>query len=759
MAAPELETGRDLGGRFRLERLLADRGEVQVWLASSPGEGQLLALKCVDLTHPNGTAIAARQRHAAEVTALLEPGMVATCADPTEIDGWSVTPMAFMAGGDLSQFRGRPWAAWCSHLERLVRLLGQVHAAGRVHGDLKPGNVLIDGNGSVRLADFEFSVAFGARHSGGTPGRQSPQQLRGEPASAADDLYALGVLLYELLTAYPPFYPDPTPERVLHEPVPPPVPRQPAPERLRRLALRLLAKSPGERPTDAALVLRELELAVSEHEDAADPIRPVFAHAGPGQRAAGPSPPQGTRWWAAASISVVFLLTATLYWLPDWAEQRARQTAAQAAAEAASQAEAARRSAAQAAASSEARKAAEAAREDHASIKARLDAQPSALWAATLLAEARERAAAAVTAMDLGKFDQAKEDWLAATQALGAVEAGRDEALAAALNEGAAALSRGDAVAASRAFDLAAAIDPADPAVVRGLARAASLDAVFARLDEAAREESAGRNREALTAYREALRLDAEAPGAEEAIRRINDRQLGDRYSSTMAAGLEALADGRLESAREQLERAASLRPGADEPAAALQQLASLEIDRQLQAAVRAAESAEREEDWAGANGKWREASALQPSLAAAEAGSRRSAARVALDGRLNALLGDPERLWTPAGRSEASRVLAEAARAPAPRQKLAALALELSQRLELAERPVRVILRSDGLTEVVVHRVGRLGAFQSREVEVVPGRYAVVGTRPGYRDVRVQLEVRPGEGTDPLTVRCEEPI
>lgn len=720
-------------------------------------DGDTRALKCVALAHPAGPAIALRQRRAAEVAALLGPEVAAACAEPIELDGWSVMPMAYLAGGDLSQFRGRPWQAWNAHFEGLVRLLGHVHDAGRVHGDLKPGNVLIDASGAVRLADFELSAPMGARLDGGTPGRQSPQRLRGEPASAADDLYALGTVLYELLTAYPPFYPDPRPERVLHEPVAPPVPRQPAPERVRRLALRLLAKSPEDRPAGIAVVLNELQRAASEHEDQPEPIRPAFAPAA--KAPAGAAPRRPARWWAAGSLALVALVTAAVYWLPDWAERRAATTAAEAAAAAASQAEAARQLAAETAARTQARQAAEVARTAHAEAKARLDAQPSALWAAALLAEARERAAAAVTAMDLGEFERARESWMAASQTLAAVEAGRDAALAEALAAGADALSRGDTLAASRAFDLAAAIDPGSPAVARGQARVATLDEVFARLDEGARETAEGRFRPALAAYQEALRLDAEAPGAEAAIRRIREREAGDRFAMAMAAGLEALADGRLESARDQLERAASLRPDAAEPGAALQQLNSLELDRRLQAAVLAAGGAEREEDWAEAQRRWQEAVTLQPSLEAAREGVRRSDLRRALADRFDALLGDPERLWTPAGRSEAVKLLAEAGKAPAPSRRLAALAADLSEKLDAAERPIRVTLQSDGLTDVVVYRVGRLGAFQSREVEVVPGRYSVVGTRSGFRDVRVELEVRPGEGVSPLVVRCEEPI
>jgi hypothetical protein len=105
--------------------------------------------------------------------------------------------------------------------------------------------------GRARLADFGLATLAGRVARGGSPYNASPQQLRGEPAAAADDIYAFGALLYELLCGHPPWYPDVTPDRVLHEPVPPLVPRHPAPERLRQLALRLLAKSPEQRPASA----------------------------------------------------------------------------------------------------------------------------------------------------------------------------------------------------------------------------------------------------------------------------------------------------------------------------------------------------------------------------------------------------------------------------------------------------------------------------------------------------------------------------
>ena len=71
----------------------------------------------------------------------------------------------------------------------------------------------------------------------------------------------------------------------------------------------------------------------------------------------------------------------------------------------------------------------------------------------------------------------------------------------------------------------------------------------------------------------------------------------------------------------------------------------------------------------------------------------------------------------------------------------------------------MRLRLESDGLTEVVIYRVGQYGAFSTRDVELLPGRYTVVGTRDGYRDVRREVVLPPGAPPSPVTVRCEEPI
>jgi len=75
------------------------------------------------------------------------------------------------------------------------------------------------------------------------------------------------------------------------------------------------------------------------------------------------------------------------------------------------------------------------------------------------------------------------------------------------------------------------------------------------------------------------------------------------------------------------------------------------------------------------------------------------------------------------------------------------------------AETPQRVALTSDNLTDITLYRVGRLGTFERKEVELLPGRYTAVGQRPGYRDVRREISLLPGREAPTVSIRCEEPI
>ena len=103
--------------------------------------------------------------------------------------------------------------------------------------------------------------------------------------------------------------------------------------------------------------------------------------------------------------------------------------------------------------------------------------------------------------------------------------------------------------------------------------------------------------------------------------------------------------------------------------------------------------------------------------------------------------------------------LVATAATTGNPRERLAASARELERLAQAAERPVRLRLESDGQTQIAIYRVGQYGSFARRDVELLPGRYTVVGTRTGYRDVRLEVVLPPGAEPAAVVVHCEEPI
>ena len=759
----DLTPGQVLGDRFALVRRVSEGRAAEVWLAEDREEERRVALKVFEARLLDAPGAEARLRAEVDVARQLPFELVVPVLGLHCIDGLVVLGMDYLPGGDLGQFRGRSFQVFVPALDRVAEALAAAHERGLVHRDLKCANVLLDADGRARLADFGLATWTGAVQRGGSPYNMSPQQLRGEAASPADDLYAFGAMLFELLSGHPPYYPEITTERVLHEPVPPLIPRLPAPERLRELALRLLAKSPADRPASMQQVRRQLAEALREPAEDRPPEpsrpsreRPARPPATAGRpRGSGISRSMGT----AAVVALVVVALGVFLWLPDYVERRRDATGDDAVAAALADAERLKSEEQDRVASAQARAAAEQARQGFEQTLATVEARRAATWATAELATARGRGAEASRSFDLGRYAEAAAAWEDATQAVDAIDGRRPEALAAAIEAGRQALARGQSAAAAEAFGLALAIEPGDAAAEAGLRRTQTLDEVLAAVDEGGREERAGRYAEALAAYRRALTVDAEAPGAREGIDRVTRRQSDDAFAAVVSRGMAALAAGRGEEARAAFERAGAMRPGSPEVRDALAQLERDDRAATLRALTERAEAAERAERWPEAREAWSEALSLEPTLAPAQAGLDRVVPRVGLDERMDKLFDEPERLWQPAGRSEAESLLAAAATAPPPRQLLARRAASLAEMLRAAQTPVRVSLESDGVTEVVIYRVGRMGSFLNQQVELMPGRYAVVGSRPGYRDVREEVVVRPGAAPDPVVVRCEEPI
>src|ERR1700746_2752495 len=142
--------------------------------------------------------------------------------------------MELATGGDLRRLRGASYTAIVPVLIEVAQALEHAHEQGVIHRDLKPGNVLFDARGRVKLGDFGVSgrapdPGTDAMIRGLSPFTASPEQLRGEAPTPADDIYGLGALAYELLSGYPPYYPHFDIRRAQEEPVPKLVPTRQIP--------------------------------------------------------------------------------------------------------------------------------------------------------------------------------------------------------------------------------------------------------------------------------------------------------------------------------------------------------------------------------------------------------------------------------------------------------------------------------------------------------------------------------------------------
>ncbi|RLL66412.1 PASTA domain-containing protein [Streptomyces sp. Z26] len=267
--------GQVLDGRYRVEARIAVGGMATVYRAVDTRLDRVLALKVM---HPSLAVdelfVDRFIREAKSAARLAHPNVVAVFDQGTD-GGYVYLAMEYVAGRtlrDLLRERGalRPRAAF-DVLEPMLSALGAAHHAGLVHRDMKPENVLIGDDGSVKVADFGLVRTVDGQTSSstgqlmGTISYLAPEQIEDGVSDPRSDLYACGVLLYEMLTGAKPHSPG-TPAAVLyqhlHEGIPAPSGLVPglAPQ-LDELVARTTARAPADRPDDALALLAEVRTA------------------------------------------------------------------------------------------------------------------------------------------------------------------------------------------------------------------------------------------------------------------------------------------------------------------------------------------------------------------------------------------------------------------------------------------------------------------------------------------------------------------
>ncbi len=329
----------------------------------------------------------------------------------------------------------------------------------------------------------------------------------------------------------------------------------------------------------------------------------------------------------------------------------------------------------------------------------------------------------------------------------------------AALQAGAAALDAGNATLASEQYSIVLEIEPENAAARRGFERAARLPEVLRLTRDGEVLERDGALEDAASAYREALAIDAEWAPARSALTSIEVRLQNRSFDTLMSQAFSALAQDDFDEALDQFDAALALRPSSEEAMAGKLQAEQGQRLDQIALIEARAIVAEATERWPRAIEFYESALETDATLVFALEGLERSRRRGDLDSKLAYLLENPGLLFDDTVLADAQTLLAEAQSVDEAGPRLTEQSTELARLLRLASTPIAIELQSDELTEVTVYRVGELGTFAQRTLELRPGTYTAIGSRDGFRDVRETFTILPGRPVEPVRVECSEPI
>jgi serine/threonine protein kinase len=251
-------------GRYEVVREIGRGGIAVVYLANQPGLDRQVALKELSAVHAHDPAFADRFLREAKIAGSLNHRNIVAVYDYFEIDGVPYIAMEYLANGSLRSHMGDglDLAQMGVVMDALLDALDHAGRNGVVHRDVKPENLLLGADETIKVGDFGVAKAlFAASDTNatvtgmtvGTPAYMAPEQAVGKNVGSPSDLYAAGVVAYELLTGQTPFDDAETPVAMLYRhvhdaPTPPTALRPDLNPLLERWVMDLLAKLPEQRP-------------------------------------------------------------------------------------------------------------------------------------------------------------------------------------------------------------------------------------------------------------------------------------------------------------------------------------------------------------------------------------------------------------------------------------------------------------------------------------------------------------------------------
>ena len=273
-----IQIGKIFAGRYRIIKQIGRGGMADVYLAKDLIlDGEEVAVKVLRTNYQTDPIAVARFQREARAMADLDHPHIVRITDIGEEDGQQYLAMEYVAGLDLKRYIKEHYPL---SNEEAVRIMGQIllamrlaHTRGIVHRDLKPQNILLTPDGTVKVTDFGIAVAFAetsltqTNSMLGSVHYLSPEQARGSKATVQSDIYAMGIIFYEMLTGHIPYDGDSAVTIALQhfqKPLPSVIAENPSvPQALENVVIKATAKKLTDRYQSVAEMYVDLSSSLS----------------------------------------------------------------------------------------------------------------------------------------------------------------------------------------------------------------------------------------------------------------------------------------------------------------------------------------------------------------------------------------------------------------------------------------------------------------------------------------------------------------
>jgi serine/threonine protein kinase/tetratricopeptide (TPR) repeat protein len=782
----DLKQGTELAKRYTLVSKLGFGGAAETWLASDKLTRSSVALK---ILVSDRVAPASFRKEWQTSIRLMHAHIVRVFEyhDSSEAPFYS---LQYIDGPDLSVLGGAPPDHILPPIALIADALRYAHGKGVIHRDIKAANILIDRNGAPYLIDFGAAAREGDAADGGSLISASPQRLAGQEPQASDDIFALGGLIYELVSGRSP-YSSASTATDIQELVPPTIEAADGsliPTSVQRLVASMLDKDASERP-NAETVVATLEAAgfaaapapasyTGDRLPQGDEVIAISetVHSLPGRAAVSASVDKdetsgiSPRMVGVVLAALLAILIGVVFFLPGSVTSNDPEFV-----------EAQGQKVDESSAKTQRKNQVDftenvddlTGRDDRVQARAETEVVLGGLlskmntlekravqrWGSLRFRQAQAVYAEGDAAYLARDYSLATQKYQQATTIVEPLLEEVDKVFSKTLSDAQTALEDADTIEALRLFELAVAISPSNSVAQSGYTRAKNLGEVLSLTDRGLAYENELELDAARQSFERAIELDSEWQPAQVGLARVLETINQMEFDSRMTEGLIAVEEGDYPAARAAFRMAQTLMPGSPEPADGLMQVdQGLRLDR-IAVLERQAGSEEQNEQGEGAVETYARILEIDGSLACAQQGLSRAEEMSALHARLEGYIEKPDSLSAPSTMSKATRLVVDITRMSSIGPRLASERDQLSRLLKRAATPLAVELVSDNATDVSIYRIGKLGSFHSRGIKLRPGTYVAVGSRAGYRDVRLEFRVSPELESGPVVVRCEETI